>query len=137
MALRQCTLVDGVWLTDLSDTCRWNFYGPFWFVSPFYVLDFGSCIFPKQFTVKILSQFFLKMCPPFVSLLVSALFRPLHASRANMVTLKVHLYSRAHGVVASHPLRMRKAELLVRAGVERPWLLRDIGPLEKSHGLKF
>ena len=30
--------------------------------------------FPKQFTVRG-SQFFLKMCPPFVSLLVSALFR--------------------------------------------------------------
>ena len=31
-------------------------------------------VFPKQFTVRG-SQFFLKMCPPFVSLLVSALFR--------------------------------------------------------------
>ena len=30
--------------------------------------------FPKQFTVRG-SQFFLKMCPPFVPLLVSALFR--------------------------------------------------------------
>ena len=30
--------------------------------------------FPKQFTVRG-AQFFLKMCPPFVSLLVSALFR--------------------------------------------------------------
>ena len=30
--------------------------------------------FPKQFTVRG-SQSFLKMCPPFVSLLVSALFR--------------------------------------------------------------
>ena len=33
-----------------------------------------SWYFPKQFTVRG-SQFFLKMCPPFVSLLVSALFR--------------------------------------------------------------
>ena len=36
----------------------------------------NSCAssFPKQFTVRG-SQFFLKMCPPFVSVLVSALFR--------------------------------------------------------------
>ena len=33
-----------------------------------------GCSFPKQFTVTS-SQFFLKMCPPCVSLLVSALFR--------------------------------------------------------------
>ena len=38
------------------------------------VLETGGLLFPKQFAVRG-SQFFLKMCPPFVSLLVSALFR--------------------------------------------------------------
>ena len=33
-----------------------------------------AALFPKQFTVRG-SQFFLKMCPPFVSMVVSALFR--------------------------------------------------------------
>ena len=37
------------------------------------IIRFGQ-FFPKQFTVR-RSQFFLKMCPPFASLLVSALFR--------------------------------------------------------------
>ena len=37
-------------------------------------LAFVSHFFPKQFTVGV-SQFFLKTCPPFVSLLVSAPFR--------------------------------------------------------------
>ena len=47
----------------------------FSFVSHFFshFLAFVSHFFPKQFTVRG-SQFFLKMCPPFVSLLVSAHF---------------------------------------------------------------
>ena len=44
---------------------------PGWLVSHF--LAFVSHFFPKQFTVRG-SQFFLKMCPPFVSLLASAHF---------------------------------------------------------------
>ena len=44
---------------------------PGWLVSHF--LAFVSHFFPKQFTVRG-SQFFLKTCPPFVSLLVSAHF---------------------------------------------------------------
>ena len=60
-------------------------------------------------------------------------------------TLKVHLHSRAHGVVVSHPLRMRKALgsipsvsiLLLVCWSGAAWLLRDIGPLGKSRGLKF
>ena len=60
-------------------------------------------IFTKQFTVRG-SQFFLKMCPPFVSLLVSALFRwP--------CSMSTHLFSKS---VRPFPLATQRFYSFVR-----------------------
>ena len=66
----------------------------------------GLTFFPKQFAVRG-SQFFLKLCPPFVSLLVSALFRwpcskSIHLSPKSVTagvrwacSISIHLSSRS------------------------------------------
>ena len=62
-----------------------------------FFLTLTFAFFPKQFTVRG-SQFFLKMCPPFVSLLVSALF-------GWPCSMSFHLFSRS---VRPFPLAMQR-----------------------------